>query len=72
MYFPFTTFKSMISESFDINFDLGLGGFVRGEHLFIKYYNSDTLEGDNHFHFNIFYGLAWTLDGMHHSLFLAS
>jgi hypothetical protein len=72
MGFPFITFKSMTPKSLDISFHLGLGRFVRGEHLLIKYYNNDTLQSNNHLRFNFFYGLVWTLYGMHHSLFLAT
>jgi hypothetical protein len=44
----------MTLATFDIGFDLGLGGFIGGWHLVVKDYNIENLKINNHVHLIIY------------------
>jgi hypothetical protein len=54
----------MTSMTFDIGFDLGVGGLINGEYLVIKYYNIELLEINNHVYLTTFKELAMDLYGV--------
>jgi hypothetical protein len=54
----------MTLVTFDIGFDLGLGGLINGEILVIKDYNIEILEINNHVYLTTFEELAMDLYGL--------
>jgi hypothetical protein len=54
----------MTSMTFDIGFDLGLGGLINGEYLVVKDYNVEILQINNHVYLTIFEELAMDLYGV--------
>jgi len=54
----------MTLVTFDIGFDLGLGGLINGEYLVVKDYNIEILEINNHVCLTTFKELAMDLYGL--------
>ncbi len=50
--------------TFDIGFDLGLGGLINGEYLVVKHYNIEILKIKNYVCFTTFKELAMDLYGV--------